>query len=527
MNGIYMSNDQINNTDILQEKYDEITAGGKKYYEVADIIDSIVDPKEQDDLRDIMLWDFLGTITKGYIFYDYSKPLFFEGEIRFFDEQILKFKKPLTDSDYLMAYSAFIHGDFTTCAERMKVNSNSIEELDGENSEIEIISSFIVPFKNAPEVIVDTVNQILIKEKTDPNLIEIYNIIQKYYRLSSKEDQINLLQAAAMKYPDSIAINDYLSFTYYLNKNWGNSVACFERMYDIHSVIYLEYDIDAMMGDCYWHLKEYKKACECYERALSYIPDAANVLNILGYCYYQDKNYDAALDCFVQCIEEKRDLPYAANNYLRTLLAIGDLEKAKLFIDNPPCHIAKEMVERYEKKLNKTSSHSPSQVNSQESAGDEEEDQENFDFATEEDQLAVLKNAKSEMQFSNEKLLEDELESRIVQGKTVFGKKLKIFRRPGAYGRQYIIPIGRLDLLAEDDNGNLYVIELKKDSGYDDPYIQTSDYVNWFEEHLPEGIENVYGIICLNSPSKKCIEDVKNDSRIDLYEYAITYTKVE
>ena len=201
--------------------------------------------------------------------------------------------------------------------------------------------------------------------------------------------------------------------------------------------------------------------------------------------------------------------------------------KAKKFIDNPPCHIAKEMVERYEKKATKLYSLSPSPATAQEHVDDELDDNENYDFIAEEDQLTVLKNAKSEMQFSNEKLLEDELESRIVQGKVVFGKKLKIFRRPGAYGRQYIIPIGRLDLLAEDDNGNLYVIELKKDSGYDDPYIQTSDYVNWFEKNLPEGIENVFGIICLNSPTKKCIEDVKKDPRIDLYEYAITYTKIE
>ena len=51
-----------------------------------------------------------------------------------------------------------------------------------------------------------------------------------------------------------------------------------------------------------------------------------------------------------------------------------------------------------------------------------------------------------------------------------FGLKLKMYKRKGLYGRQFIIPVGRLDLLCEDDEGNLYVIELKKDSGYDDAY---------------------------------------------------------
>lgn len=84
-------------------------------------------------------------------------------------------------------------------------------------------------------------------------------------------------------------------------------------------------------------------------------------------------------------------------------------------------------------------------------------------------------------QFSNEKLLEDELTARIESGMPAFGMNLKIYKRKGEYGRQYIIPVGRLDLLCEDSGGNLYVIELKKDSGYDDPYRQTAEYLDWFE----------------------------------------------
>ena len=52
--------------------------------------------------------------------------------------------------------------------------------------------------------------------------------------------------------------------------------------------------------------------------------------------------------------------------------------------------------------------------------------------------------------------------SKIESGFPVFGKKLKIYMRKGEYGRQYIIPIGRLDLLCEDNEGELYIIELKR-----------------------------------------------------------------
>ena len=59
---------------------------------------------------------------------------------------------------------------------------------------------------------------------------------------------------------------------------------------------------------------------------------------------------------------------------------------------------------------------------------------------------------------------------------------LKVYKRKGEYGRQYIIPVGRLDLLCEDTVGNLYVVELKKDCGYDDAYEQTAQYLEWFEK---------------------------------------------
>ena len=81
---------------------------------------------------------------------------------------------------------------------------------------------------------------------------------------------------------------------------------------------------------------------------------------------------------------------------------------------------------------------------------------------------------------------------RIDAGVPVFGKRLKIYRRHGEYGRQYIIPVGRLDLLAEDEKGDLYIIELKKDSGYDDPYDQTAAYLDWFEKNHRKKGQKIY-----------------------------------
>ena len=80
-------------------------------------------------------------------------------------------------------------------------------------------------------------------------------------------------------------------------------------------------------------------------------------------------------------------------------------------------------------------------------------------------------------------------------------------------------------MLCEDVAGNLYVIELKKDSGYDDVYQQLAGYLEWFENSENFKGKKVYGIICLSNPTKTLIDKVHADKRMKLYEYQISYTE--
>jgi hypothetical protein len=64
-------------------------------------------------------------------------------------------------------------------------------------------------------------------------------------------------------------------------------------------------------------------------------------------------------------------------------------------------------------------------------------------------------------------------------------------------------------------------------SGYDDPFEQTVRYVDWLEKNMAEKGKKVYGIICLNSPTQSLIEKIRSDSRIQLFEYCISYNKIE
>lgn len=84
----------------------------------------------------------------------------------------------------------------------------------------------------------------------------------------------------------------------------------------------------------------------------------------------------------------------------------------------------------------------------------------------------------------------------------------------------------RLDLLCEDENDNFVIIELKKDSGYDDAFVQLSEYIKWFDENKVKDNQKTYGIICLNNPSEDLIQQVKANDRIKLFEYKISYTEI-
>ena len=59
----------------------------------------------------------------------------------------------------------------------------------------------------------------------------------------------------------------------------------------------------------------------------------------------------------------------------------------------------------------------------------------------------------------------------------------------------------------------------------DSSYEQTADCLKQFDENRKDKVKNIYGIICLNTPTQALFDKVHNNNRIRVFEYQVSYTE--
>lgn len=352
------------------------------------------------------------------------------------------------------------------------------------------------------------------------------SLMDRYYQLENPDDRIHLLEDYLLKYPETNVPRFFLSNEYFNGKLWNNAIAAYENI-DMEQISWeARASIEFNIAMAYYKLRDYKNSEKHYRLCLSYDEFYLFARNNLGDILIRQKKYEEAYQIFKDLVDHKEDLSYSANNFIRCQIALGRNKDAHDFVNSGEFKISKfyrdkvQNLDHTNRRLSKKAKEQPANP----AAGLDDMD---------DDSSAIMETGRNKApkgtsaQFTREDNLENELEAQIKRNIPVFGRKLKMYRRKGIYGRQYPIPSGYVDLLCEDDEGNVYVIELKKDSGYDDPYEQTAAYLEWFEKNDFAHGKKIYGIICLNNPTKKLIEKVRKDKRMKLFEYQISYTEIK
>ena len=436
--------------------------------------DSMREDRVKRELRPHYCNWLVTILTKNYVKYDFVNKEFTDPGILSLLENIEK----LSQKEYFYwAFYHFLKKDYDRCKQNIHLLLNSFDYSEQPFCETDFVDLLIVPFKNAFDGFWAFVASELKLIGVEDGFIDLCNLVDLYYNSENNDEILSAIQTYIQKHPSYHIPNELIGYTYYSMSMWNNAIAYLERISD--SNFFFQDEIYWMLAWSYGKVKNLSEEEAYYRKCQELYPEREFLLNNYGYCLLKQKKYAAAREVFEQCIMKKIDLPYAANNFIRVLIATG--RYVPVVFDVP------------------------------------EED--NAEIAAKD--FGVKRH-----QFSNEKLLEDELTARIEAGMPVFGLNLKIYKRHGEYGRQYIIPVGRLDLLCEDAQGNLYIIELKKDSGYDDAYKQTADYLDWFESSEQFRGKQIFGIICLNNPTPALIDKVHSDKRMKLFEYQISYTEL-
>lgn len=111
-----------------------------------------------------------------------------------------------------------------------------------------------------------------------------------------------------------------------------------------------------------------------------------------------------------------------------------------------------------------------------------------------------------------------------------FGMRLELYQDEENTGRQYQTSIGRMDLLAKDqDTGDFVVLELKKGQSSDYAVGQMLRYMGWVKDNLAKDSENVKGIIISKDEDEKIKYALRMLSNVTLYLYEVSFklTKTE
>ncbi len=127
------------------------------------------------------------------------------------------------------------------------------------------------------------------------------------------------------------------------------------------------------------------------------------------------------------------------------------------------------------------------------------------------------------VEFVMEKYLEDFIVTNFNNIK--FDTKLKLYQDEESTGRQYLTPVGSIDLLAIDEKSKEFVvIELKKGKSSDVVVGQLLRYMGWVSEKLasPNGYK-VRGIIIAKEKDEKLEYALKLLPNINLFLYEISF----
>lgn len=144
------------------------------------------------------------------------------------------------------------------------------------------------------------------------------------------------------------------------------------------------------------------------------------------------------------------------------------------------------------------------------------------------DEIARRREAKNSISnLTVDDILEKQIEDHIVEnfsilfpGWSIYSTQDKVEGNNERAGVYFYTEAGQIDILSSDDNGDLVVIELKRNKAPDSVIAQVDRYIAWVENNLAEAGQRVRGLIIANSTDKRLAYTLSRRDDIDFWAYS-------
>lgn len=342
----------------LVEVYNQIDFSRKPNFQKCRNMVASAPPALHNKLQSQYCDLLLDSLTMGYLRYsellkyDIRKdPCFME-----YQEAVQQLSKQDPINQIYLAADDLLTGESGTINQRLAQYIPEKVQRFLEQGKVMLCGDFIyclvLPLKEEVPGMWSYLGQLLHRPGVCKGIPEMCEALENVYYSNNNEDIADALLRVLQVNDHIYLAKELLGYTYYNMQMWNNALSYLEQYEDVKNptgIFYLDH-LYFWMAWCYGKKRNYPLEEAYYRKTLEVFPDAENALNNLGYCLFKQKKYQEAEEVFQNCLVQKRDIRYAANNLVRTYLASGQADKAKAFVIRNGVTTAMPITSTYYKK---------------------------------------------------------------------------------------------------------------------------------------------------------------------------------